>query len=397
MTGPARPLPWTLENVPHAALDILRGCNIRCRACSNTQPDHIKSMEEIESELDDLMRLRRLHSLSIVGGEVALHPQLPEVVRRVRRRGLFAELFSNGVALDGALLLRLKQAGANVIFLHIETGQERTDLRHGADAAAVRRLREEKTALVAAHGIETGLAVTVRPDEPHEIDSAVQFVLESPHAAYLLVTMRREVTVMPPLRGNLATGMCAGDAGRGWACGGADISCDEVQHRLREHYGIEAFGYVGSNADASAPRWLSFQIASAMQPDGKWIHRALRPTAVERTFLETTRRLTGRYPFWIPQDAARQTLHLFLNGLAGGGFRENMGLVRAATGRGRRLVTKRLLFQWPATLDAEGRLVHCRSCPDAVVRNGAMVPLCVCDRVMGESPCAETRAPEGKA
>jgi MoaA/NifB/PqqE/SkfB family radical SAM enzyme len=160
------PLPWTPENVPHAVLDILRGCNIRCRDCYNLQPDHVKSLSEIDAQLDSLIRLRKLQSISIVGGEPTLHPDLVEIVRRVRRRGLFVELFTNGVDLNDQLLAGLKRAGTNVIFLHIEPNQRRPDLPAESAADELRRLRAEKSALVAAHGIEVGLAVTAYPDKP---------------------------------------------------------------------------------------------------------------------------------------------------------------------------------------------------------------------------------------
>ena len=125
-------------------LDILRGCNVRCRDCYNLQPDRIKPLAEIEAQLDALMRLRKLQSVSIVGGEITLHPHLVEIVRRVRRRGLFVELFTNGVLLNDDLLARLKQAGANVIFLHIEPHQRRPDLPAGATDEDLKRLRQEK-------------------------------------------------------------------------------------------------------------------------------------------------------------------------------------------------------------------------------------------------------------
>ena len=127
-------LPWTSDTVPHAVLDILRGCNIRCRDCYNLQPDHVRPLAEIEEQLDALMCLRRLQSVSIVGGEITLHPDLVEIIRLVRQRGLFVELFTNGVALNDDLLARLKEAGANVIFLHIEPQQRRPDLPAEATA-----------------------------------------------------------------------------------------------------------------------------------------------------------------------------------------------------------------------------------------------------------------------
>ena len=202
-------LPWTLENVPHGVLDILRGCNIHCRSCYNSQPDRIKPLAEIEAELDTLMRLRRLHSVSIVGGEITLHPELIEIVRLVRRRGLFVELCSNGVELNDHLLAALSEAGANVIFLHIEPNQRRPDLLENATAEDVRRLRAEKAALVAAHGIQAGLTVTAYPEKLAEVEDAFAFALESPHIGWLLVTWCRDINRMPPIHGDLATGMYA--------------------------------------------------------------------------------------------------------------------------------------------------------------------------------------------
>jgi len=52
----------------------------------------IKPLAEIRSELDALMRLQKLHSVSIVGGEITLHPELHRNCQRVRRRGLFCRV-----------------------------------------------------------------------------------------------------------------------------------------------------------------------------------------------------------------------------------------------------------------------------------------------------------------
>lgn len=202
-------LPWTRASVPHATLDILRGCNIRCRDCYNQRPDRIKSLAEIDAELEALTQLRQLQSISIVGGEITLHPELVEIIRRVRRRGLFVELFSNGLDLTDSLLAQLKQAGANVVFLHIERDQRRPDLPVNATKCDLRRLRVAKAGLVAAHGIEVGLAVTAYPEQLDEVEEAVSFALESPCVCYLLVTWWRDVSRMPPIQGDLIEGMAA--------------------------------------------------------------------------------------------------------------------------------------------------------------------------------------------
>ena len=383
----AMSLPWTLENVPHAVLDILRGCNIHCRSCYNSHPDRIKPLAEIETELDALMRLRKLQSVSIVGGEITLHPDLVQIVRLVRRRGLFVELCSNGVDLNDQLLGELGRAGANVIFLHIEPNQRRPDLPENATAEDVRRLRAEKAALVAAHGIEVGLTVTAYPEKLAEIEDAFEFALESPHIFWLLVTWCRDINRMPSIHGDLDTGMFAKSGFAQHQGHEEEASRREIERLLESKYGLKPFGFLGSNLDAADRRWLSF-IVGAVHRHGKLsFHQSLRPTLVEKAFLELSHKLTGRYPFYQAQQAGSFALHLLLNGLAGGTLAGNLKLLGRTSLSGARLSAKRFLFQRPAAFDEHGRVVHCQCCPDAVVKGGRLVPLCISDQVAnGEIP-----------
>ncbi len=374
-------LPWTSETVPHAVLDIVRGCNIRCRDCYNRQSERIKPLEEIKAELDALMGLRRLHSVSLVGGEITQHPQLVEIVQLIRQRGLFVELFTNGLKLDDKLCTRLKDAGANVIFLHIETAQLRPDLPDKATAADLQHLREQKVALVAAHGMEAGLAITAYPDKPGEVEEAVAFTLTSPHVCYLLVTWWRDVGRMPAVAGNIDIGMFS------HSLNSSPFTCREVRPAqlyswLAEKFGIAPFAMLGSNRDTTEPRWVSFLTATIYQPRGLTQQCCLLNTWVERVFLRATRKLTGRYPFYQRQNARLTGLHLLLNGLAEGIFWKRLKFLSGAIRPGSKLNAKRLLFQWPAEVDESGRVVHCEYCPDAVLKKGQLVPLCISDLVV---------------
>jgi len=374
-------------------LDILRGCNIRCRDCYNLRPDAIKPLAEIDAQLDTLTRLRRLHSLSIVGGEITLHPDLVEIVRRVRQRGLFAELFTNGVDLNDQLLAQLKQAGANVIFLHIEPDQRRADLSAGATSDDLKRLRAEKTALVAAHGIEVGLAATAYPEKLEEIEEAVTFTLESPHVCYLLVTWWRDVTRMPPLMGDLLEGMVSAKDEFEASRSQDEIRPWELCQWLEQRFQLTPFASLGSNLDPTDARWLSFMVGTVHQHGVLSCHHSLRVTWVERAFLAASRKLTGRYPFYQVQRPGQFGMHLLLNGLAGGRIARNLMLLKNASRPGARLSAKRLLFQWPAALDELGRVVHCRCCPDAVLKDGRLVPLCISDRVITKEPAGQEMSP----
>jgi len=387
-------LPWTPENVPHAILDILRGCNIHCRDCYNLQPDHIKPLAEIDAQLDALTRLRKLQSISIVGGEPTLHPDLVEIVRRVRRRELFVELFTNGVDLNDQLLAELKRAGTNVIFLHIEPNQRRPDLPAEASTDDLRRLRTEKAALIAAHDIEVGLAVTAYPDKPAETEEAVGFSLDSPHVCYLLVTWWRDVSRMPPIRGDLENGMFAQSSSSRQLIHPDEPRNRESSRSSQAKFGLIPFACLGSNVDARDPRWLSFMVGTVHQGEKPLFHHSLKPTWVEKAFLGLSRILTGRYPFHQPQHAGLFSVHLLLNGLAGGRLAGNLRLLVRASRPGARLTAKRLLFQRPAAFDKQGRVVHCQPCPDAVVKDGRMVPLCISDCVASDRIKSEPVAEE---
>ena len=75
------------------------GCNMRCPYCHNGslalgQGDVSISPEELLAFLDS--RAGRLEGICISGGEPTLHPDLPELIRRIKARGFKVKLDTNG-------------------------------------------------------------------------------------------------------------------------------------------------------------------------------------------------------------------------------------------------------------------------------------------------------------
>ncbi len=375
-------LPWGADSVPHGILDILRGCNISCAACYNRRTVHQRSLAEIERDLDTLCRHRRLQSVSIVGGEVLLHPGIREVIRLIVRRGLRAELFTNGLLLDDDAAGRLREAGLDLLFLHIERGQRRPDLPVAATASQLAALRTGKAELAARHGIEVALSITGHGDRLDDIQEAVAFVLHSPHAHYLLVTLFRDHANYRDVRGNLREGL----HGR-WndpAAPRADTLTNlDMQQLLRERFGLRPFAYLGSNVSDADPRWLSFLVATALGPGDRVLRHPLKASGFEKIFVELSRRANGCYPMYRPQRPGQLAGQLLFNALTGGDLAGNLGFLSRAGRPGVRLRAKRLLFQCPAELGPDGRLIHCRNCPDAVARGAELVPVCIADKVEG--------------
>ena len=370
-------LPWRGKMVPHAVLDILRGCNISCRACYNTDDSAPKPVAQVERELDDLLQLRRLSSVSILGGEVTLHPELLDIIRSVRRRGLDVELVTNGLDVDPELCRQLRDAGLNIIYFHIERGQQRPDLPEST-AEAVRELRREKVRMAGDAGLDTGLTVTAFPGEFDDVRDAVSLTLETPGVNYLLVTLYRDNSGIKSMRGNILDGF----AGEGVPSPEETRQDNrEMAVRMHEEFGFEPFGCMSSNLDTRDPRWLSYLIGVVYDGQGGHYAASVRPSMLEKAALLCSGIFKGRYPMYFEQDPDRFRRQLSLNGILGGDRKSNRKLLERAGRPGAQMSAKRLLFQNPAELSGDGQLIYCRDCPDAVMKEGKLAPVCCADHV----------------
>jgi len=98
----------------------IRRCNLACAYC-NEYDDFSKPVP-----LDLMLRrVDRLHELgttviTISGGEPLLHPQLDEVIRRIRHHGIIATLITNGYLVTPERIARLNRAGLDHLQISID-------------------------------------------------------------------------------------------------------------------------------------------------------------------------------------------------------------------------------------------------------------------------------------
>ena len=90
-------LPWYGKTVPHAVLDILRGCNCRCANCYNSAQPSAKSLDSLKSELAVIRAARNVTTISLSGGEPLMHPQILDIIAWLRSEGLKASMLTNGI------------------------------------------------------------------------------------------------------------------------------------------------------------------------------------------------------------------------------------------------------------------------------------------------------------
>ena len=119
-------LPWNLTDNSISWLEPTAKCNLSCDGCyRQNENDSHKSLETIREELDLFMSMRKCDGVSIAGGDPLTHPNVVDIVKMVKDRGLKPILNTNGLALTKELLLELKKAGVYGFTFHIDSKQGR--------------------------------------------------------------------------------------------------------------------------------------------------------------------------------------------------------------------------------------------------------------------------------
>jgi MoaA/NifB/PqqE/SkfB family radical SAM enzyme len=103
-----------------ATLVVTRRCNLACSYCN--EYDHVSSPVPLRDLLGRVDRLAELGTsiVTISGGEPLLHPELGEVVRHIRRRGMIATVITNGYPLTRSRIEALNAAGLDYLQISID-------------------------------------------------------------------------------------------------------------------------------------------------------------------------------------------------------------------------------------------------------------------------------------
>lgn len=98
----------------------IRRCNLSCAYCNE--------YDKVSSPVPTAEMLRRVDLLAALGtgiitfsgGEPLLHPELDEIIRRIRTHGIIATLITNGYLLTPERILRLNRAGLEHLQISID-------------------------------------------------------------------------------------------------------------------------------------------------------------------------------------------------------------------------------------------------------------------------------------
>jgi len=379
-------LPWKNQHVPHGTLDIMGTCNISCKGCYNSRSGKPKPFEQVRKDFEDMLAVRRLHTVTLTGGEATMHPDLFVIVRHIKSKGIKAAVVTNGYLLDGQMMAGLKEAGIDLVILHIQMDQERPDLPQSPTIQDAEKLRNEKLQLVADYGITAGISYIIYKDRIAELQLLISNMLSDTHTGFALLTMYSDFSKFVNLRGSVQYGLKSDPP-----VPDSDISTDrdevEIEEILSEFtkLGLPSFAYVASSNDVLMKRWYVFLAGTVNLENGTFVHRALRSSLLERFVIRILLLFTGKTLFFHKPNRAHFQMQLILNGLLGGNLFNNLYLLLKSKKRGAGLNDKHILLQKAPELLQNGEVVYCRDCPDSTIQNGILVPACMADRMADKS------------
>jgi MoaA/NifB/PqqE/SkfB family radical SAM enzyme len=98
----------------------MRRCNLSCAYCNEYDATSKPvPLETIYQRLDKLASLGTT-IITISGGEPLLHPELDDIIRRIRMHGMIAGLITNGYLLTAERIQRLNRAGLEHLQISID-------------------------------------------------------------------------------------------------------------------------------------------------------------------------------------------------------------------------------------------------------------------------------------
>jgi organic radical activating enzyme len=145
---------------------INRGCNLRCAFCDLWDRGQNMPLPQVLKLLDEALAIGT-RTLVITGGEPFLHPQLFDVVRAAKARGLSVNITTNGTLVERRWA-ELTQSGVDSLSMSLdglETTHDQLRGKVGAFTQTVRALRRVKDEA----GITTSVYFTVTNQNVHEL------------------------------------------------------------------------------------------------------------------------------------------------------------------------------------------------------------------------------------
>lgn len=194
-------LPWNLADNAISWLEPTSMCNLACDGCyRKNEKDSHKSLETVKHELDVFQSKRNSDCISIAGGDPLLHPQITDIVKEIKSRGLKPIVNTNGFALTMDLLKKLKKAGVYGFTFHVDSNQGRSGEWQGKNELELNELRYKYARMLAdVGGISCSFNSTVYEENLKYVPGMIEWAQKNIDIVHTMVFIcfRYVVPTMP--------------------------------------------------------------------------------------------------------------------------------------------------------------------------------------------------------
>jgi pyruvate-formate lyase-activating enzyme len=358
-------LPFSKNDNFNGWIEITTACNLSCPGCyrgcdRQDHPGRQKSVEEIEQEIRTLQRIRNCSMISISGGEPLLHPDLLRIVAFIKANNMTPVLFTNGVLLDEARLISLRQAGLVGAVIRVDSLQNPQAETTEAGLHDVRARFVERCAKAGVFLVLTTCVDRTNLDQVGDVISWAQ--ARNDGVGQLLFILKRPLMAVDKAPRTAPPALVSGD--------------EFVSVLSRAVPGLAFAAYLGSQAENQKAKWLQ---AFRFLLNGTCLGYA------DKGFVELLQSFhhltTGRYLGMKekPQNALNlarllvlacfnRSLRPVLRTFAGHILRRPWTLAARVAVQGITVVVP------PYFVDGKRDL--CDSCPDAMLVRGELAPSC---------------------
>jgi hypothetical protein len=356
-----KPMKLPVSEIAHLVIEPTQRCNLGCRICYNRYRTPDKTLDDIRAEIDLGLKKRRLETISILGGEPTLHPDLPAIIRHVKSRKLVAQVLTNGLRLlepgGPEYLDTLIAAGLDRIVFHVDCGQKHA--RADADADC-----EKLFSMAESRRLWAALSVTVYPETSGTIPQLMRRWSHFRFFDGILATLTRDTDVTVPAVSENRTEMV-----------------DEYR-AIAQDLGVEPVTYLPTSLSDDDVSWLIYFYDINARTGATF---GLSPE-LNRLLRRSLRLIYGRHVFGMTTKPERLSfalygsalLEILLHPAQTGRF---AALMRGSRGARDIRLHYIVLQEGPKFNPEKNSFQICYHCPDATIRNGRLTPVCVADRV----------------
>jgi organic radical activating enzyme len=357
------PMMIPAEDVPHIAIEPTMRCNIQCRICYNLSRNYEKSLDEICAEIDLARAKRNLDTISLLGGEPTLHPDIVQIIRYIRSCGLHCQLLTNGITLledtQNLLLDQLVYAGVDRILLHMDSGQ--SHVHHNIEENIYTLFTKFEKRKIAF-----SLVITIYDDNLDRIPLVLRKYAKFKYFDGILGTLERDARLV---MNRIYTSLTRSNLLK-------------VYNRIHQHMRIEPTTYLPTSLDNKNISWL-FYFYYINAESGKTF--MISPT-LNKWFRKIYRLLSGHHVFGMTVNQTFKSLMFLITALL------ELLIHPYRIGDLLRLLKdssmlKFIRFHYIVIQDGPRYNVEkdcleiCYHCPDATIRNGIITPVCLADRI----------------